>query len=89
MIFAAAGDVRAGVAAEAAGDGVVAVDAPGVGDRRPHVRVPVAALLAYEATERLSPAQQLLAALLGAAIAFAAHGSPPLGDLTGALDFPP
>ncbi len=38
------------------------------------VRVPVAALLAYGATRQLSPAQQLLAALLGAAIAFAAHG---------------
>lgn len=38
------------------------------------VRIPVAALLAYGATQRLSPAQQLLAALLGAAIAFAAHG---------------
>ena len=38
------------------------------------VRVPVAALLAYGATSQLSPAQQLLATLLGAAIAFAAHG---------------
>jgi hypothetical protein len=38
------------------------------------VRVPVAALLAYGATQRLSPAQQLLAACLGAAIALAAHG---------------
>ena len=38
------------------------------------VRIPVAALLAYGATQRLSLAQQLLAALLGAAIAFAAHG---------------
>jgi hypothetical protein len=38
------------------------------------VRVPVAALLAYGATAQLSPGQQLFAALLGAAIAFAAHG---------------
>jgi len=38
------------------------------------VRVPVAALLAYGATRQLTPAQQLLAAALGAAIAFAAHG---------------
>ncbi len=38
------------------------------------VRVPVAALLAYEATKQLSPEQQLLATLLGAAVAFAAHG---------------
>jgi hypothetical protein len=38
------------------------------------VRVPVAALLAYGATRQLSPAQQLLAAFLGAAIALAAHG---------------
>ncbi len=38
------------------------------------VRVPVAALLAYGATRQLSPGQQLLAALLGATIAFAAHG---------------
>jgi hypothetical protein len=38
------------------------------------VRVPVAALLAFEATRQLSPEQQLLATLLGAAIAFAAHG---------------
>ena len=38
------------------------------------VRVPVAALLAYGATRQLSPAQQLLAALLGAAVALAAHG---------------
>jgi len=38
------------------------------------VRVPVAALLAYGATSQLSPALQLLATLLGAAIAFAAHG---------------
>jgi hypothetical protein len=38
------------------------------------VRVPAAALLAYGATRQLSPAQQLLAAFLGAAIALAAHG---------------
>lgn len=38
------------------------------------VRVPVAGLLAYEATRQLSPEQQLLATLLGAAVAFAAHG---------------
>jgi hypothetical protein len=38
------------------------------------VRVPAAALLAYGATRQLSPAQQLLAAFLGATIALAAHG---------------
>ncbi|SPF49757.1 conserved membrane hypothetical protein [Candidatus Sulfotelmatobacter kueseliae] len=38
------------------------------------VRVPVAGLLAYQATNQLSPGQQLLATLLGAAVAFAAHG---------------
>jgi hypothetical protein len=38
------------------------------------VRVPAAALLAYGATRQLTPAQQLLAALLGAAFALAAHG---------------
>src|ERR1700737_2871203 len=38
------------------------------------VRVPVAALLAFEATRQLSPQQQLLATLLGAAVALAAHG---------------
>jgi hypothetical protein len=38
------------------------------------VRVPVAALLAYEATGQLSPEKQLLATLLGAGVAFAAHG---------------
>jgi hypothetical protein len=37
------------------------------------IRVPVAALLAWRATATLSPQEQLLAALLGAAIAFAAH----------------
>jgi len=38
------------------------------------IRVPVAALLAYGATRQLTPTQQLLAALLGAAVALAAHG---------------
>src|SRR6202035_1132052 len=38
------------------------------------VRVPVAALLAYGATAQLSPEMQLLATLLGGAIALAAHG---------------
>src|SRR5437588_9624946 len=38
------------------------------------IRVPVAGLLAFEATKQLSPQQQLLATLLGAAVALAAHG---------------
>lgn len=38
------------------------------------VRVPVAVLLSYGATQHLSPAAQLAAALLGGAIALAAHG---------------
>ena len=38
------------------------------------VRVPIAALLAYRAAAQLSPAEQLLAAVAGGAIAFAAHG---------------
>ena len=38
------------------------------------VRVPVAALIAYGATSQLSPEKQLLAALVGGAIALAAHG---------------
>ena len=38
------------------------------------VRVPLAALLAYAATSRLSPGKQLLAAALGGTIALAAHG---------------
>lgn len=38
------------------------------------VRVPVAGLLAYQATKQLSPEQQLLATLLGAGVALAAHG---------------
>jgi hypothetical protein len=38
------------------------------------IRVPVAGLLAYQAASHLSPERQLLAALLGAAVAFVAHG---------------
>src|SRR5579872_2192514 len=38
------------------------------------IRVPVAGLLAYRATSQLSPERQLLATLLGAAVALAAHG---------------
>jgi hypothetical protein len=38
------------------------------------IRVPVAALLAYKATEALSPWEQLAAAAAGGAIALAAHG---------------
>src|SRR4051812_32868894 len=38
------------------------------------VRVPVAALLAYGATMQLSPGEHLLAATVGAVVAFAAHG---------------
>src|ERR1700730_15210548 len=38
------------------------------------VRIPVAALLAYGATTHLSSGMQLLATLLGGAIALAAHG---------------
>jgi hypothetical protein len=38
------------------------------------IRVPVAALLAYGATAQLSPEKQLVATLLGGAIALAAHG---------------
>ena len=38
------------------------------------VRIPVAALLAYRATESLSPWEQLLATAAGGLIAFAAHG---------------
>lgn len=37
------------------------------------VRVPVAGLLAYQATRQLSPEQQLLATLLGAGVALIAH----------------
>lgn len=39
------------------------------------VRLPVAALLAYQASSHLSPPMQLLAAAGGAAIALIAHGS--------------
>jgi hypothetical protein len=38
------------------------------------IRVPVAGLIAFEATQQLSPEKQLLATLLGAAVALAAHG---------------
>lgn len=38
------------------------------------IRVPVAGLLAYQATSQLSPERQLLATLLGAAVALIAHG---------------
>src|SRR5450755_4529423 len=38
------------------------------------IRVPVAGLLAYNATSGLSPERQLLATLLGAAVALIAHG---------------
>jgi hypothetical protein len=38
------------------------------------IRVPVAGLLAYQATSQLPPERQLLATLLGAAVAFIAHG---------------
>jgi hypothetical protein len=37
------------------------------------IRVPVAGLLAYQATAQLSPEHQLLATLLGAAVALTAH----------------
>lgn len=39
------------------------------------IRIPVAALLAYQATSQMSPQMKLIATLAGAAIAFAAHGS--------------
>jgi hypothetical protein len=38
------------------------------------IRVPLAGLLAYRATSQLSPGHQLLAALVGALVAFVAHG---------------
>jgi len=38
------------------------------------IRVPVAALLAYEATASLTPLEQLMATFAGGAIALAAHG---------------
>jgi hypothetical protein len=39
------------------------------------IRLPVAALLAYQASAQMSPQLKLLAALAGAAIAMVAHGS--------------
>lgn len=39
------------------------------------IRIPVAALIAYQASAQMSPEMKLLATLAGAAIAFAAHGS--------------
>ena len=39
------------------------------------IRVPVAALLAFRASDQLSPEMQLLAAIAGAGIALVAHGS--------------
>ena len=38
------------------------------------IRVPIAALLAYRATAQLSPTEQMLCAIVGGAIALAAHG---------------
>lgn len=38
------------------------------------IRIPVAVLIAWRATATLTPQEQLLAALLGGLIAFAAHG---------------
>jgi hypothetical protein len=38
------------------------------------VRIPVAALIAYVASSHLSPVMQLVSAVVGGAIAFAAHG---------------
>ncbi len=38
------------------------------------VRIPVAALIAYVASSHMSPGLQLLSAVVGGAIAFAAHG---------------
>lgn len=38
------------------------------------IRVPIAGLLAYRATSQLSPEHQLLATILGAAVALIAHG---------------
>ncbi len=38
------------------------------------VRIPIAGYVAYAATSRLSPQMQLVSTLMGAAIAFAAHG---------------
>lgn len=39
------------------------------------IRVPVAALLAFRSSSQLSPEMQILAAVVGAGIAFVAHGS--------------
>jgi Domain of unknown function (DUF4126) len=39
------------------------------------IRIPVAALLAYQASAQMSPQMKLIATLAGAAIAMAAHGS--------------
>ena len=39
------------------------------------IRVPIAALIAYNATAQLSPSAQMLSAALGGAIALVAHGS--------------
>ena len=39
------------------------------------IRLPVAALLAYQASQQLSPQMQLVAAVAGAAIALISHGS--------------
>ena len=39
------------------------------------IRLPVAALLAYQASQQLSPQMQLVAALAGGAIALVSHGS--------------
>ena len=39
------------------------------------IRLPVAALLAYQASQQLSPPMQLVAAVAGAAIALISHGS--------------
>jgi hypothetical protein len=38
------------------------------------IRIPIAALLAYGATQNLSPATQIFATLLGGVLALAAHG---------------
>src|ERR1700722_13971849 len=41
------------------------------------IRVPVAGLLAYQATSQLSPEHQLLAAFVGALVALIPHGGKP------------
>jgi hypothetical protein len=38
------------------------------------IRIPIAALLAYRATTQLSPSEQIICAVAGGVIAFAAHG---------------